>query len=347
MAGQALTTRFLLTTRSRLTTRARAKINLSLRVIGRREDGYHALESLVAFAGIGDELRLVPGEALALGISGPMAAGLTVSDDNLVLKAAHALADAVPGLTRGTFHLVKRLPVASGIGGGSADAAAALRLLARANAIAADDERLFAAARAVGADVPVCLMSRSVMMRGVGETLERIALPRLFALLINPGIGLSTAAVFGEMGLARGQGTSVQSSPEFQVGAAQLPVIARSASDEAIQTVDGLETRTGLPRRASRPPRNDGEAFSGSASGLLPHLANLGNDLEPPALRLAPVISDVLAALRAQHGCRLARMSGSGATCFALFDDCRASASAGKRLARQHPGWWIRPTVLN
>ncbi|MGL4729280.1 MAG: 4-(cytidine 5'-diphospho)-2-C-methyl-D-erythritol kinase, partial [Bosea sp. (in: a-proteobacteria)] len=188
-----------------LTTRARAKINLSLHVLGRREDGYHELESLVAFAGMGDELTLVPGEEMSLSISGPMAAGLSLSDDNLVLRAAYGLAAAIPGLKLGAFHLVKHLPVASGIGGGSTDAAAALRLLARVNGLVADDKRLFAVAREVGADVPVCLTSRSVVMRGVGERLEPLALPRLFALLVNPGIGLSTAAVFCELGLARGE----------------------------------------------------------------------------------------------------------------------------------------------
>jgi 4-diphosphocytidyl-2-C-methyl-D-erythritol kinase len=287
-----------------LRTRARAKINLSLHVLGRRADGYHALESLVAFAGVGDTLSLAPDQPLSLSISGPMAAGLAVSDDNLVLRAARALAEAAPGVRSGAFHLVKRLPVASGIGGGSADAAAALRLLARLNGLRDDDPRLFSVARQIGADVPVCLLSRPVWMRGVGDELQPACLPRLFALLVNPGVAVSTAEVFGALGLAHG---------------------AR------------------FPAPAGEAPRG---AFDGDAPALIAGLAHLRNDLEAPALRLAPVIGEVLQAAQALPGCRLARMSGSGATCFALFDDCRASAAAGKRLARAHPDWWIRPTVL-
>ncbi len=284
-----------------LTSRARAKINLSLHVLSRREDGYHTLESLVAFAGIGDELRLTPGPRLALTLSGPMAAGLAAEDDNLVLRAARALAEAVPGLQTGGFHLTKRLPVASGIGGGSADAAAALRLLARLNGLAPDDARLFATARIVGADVPACLMSRSLVMRGVGEALAPARLPRLFALLVNPQVAVSTAAVFGELRLARGQSLATRPSPALAAG---------------------------------------------TASDVITSLVTCRNDLEAPAIRHAPVIGDVLAALRALPGSRLARMSGSGATCFALFDDCKVSAAAGKILARERPRWWIKPTIL-
>lgn len=290
-----------------LTTRARAKVNLTLRVLGRRADGYHELESLVAFAGIGDALSLEPGPDLALTIAGPQGAGLPVDDGNLILRAARALAAEVAGqieqLRSGRFHLVKRLPVASGIGGGSADAAGALRLLARLNGLAPDDPALLRAAASVGADVPVCLESRARIMAGIGERLgPPLPLPPLFALLVNPGVPVETAAVFRELGLQAG---------EAGPGAGQAAA-----------------------------PRHQ------TSAGLLASLAEGGNDLEAPARRVAPVLDSVLAHLRDLPGCRLARMSGSGATCFALFDDCRASAAAGKALARAQPGWWVKPTML-
>jgi 4-diphosphocytidyl-2-C-methyl-D-erythritol kinase len=334
--------------------RARAKINLSLHVLGRREDGYHELESLVAFAGAGDELSLMAGDRLSLTISGPMGEGLlypsprrkrgeweapmVVNDDNLVLRAALNLAALVPGLRLGAFHLVKRLPVASGIGGGSADAAAALRLLAQANGMARDDSRLFEAARATGADVPACLISRSLIMRGAGETLERISPPQLFAVLVNPGVAVPTAAVFGELGLGRGEALPLRqpASVEGRPIAASWSGLSRpsTSSGPFKKDVDGRDK-----------PDHDGEGVADGAA-FLARLATLRNDLEPPAIRIAPVIGEVLGALRNQAGCRLARMSGSGATCFAIFDDCRASAAAGKRIARAHPGWWVKPTAL-
>ncbi|WP_248306930.1 4-(cytidine 5'-diphospho)-2-C-methyl-D-erythritol kinase, partial [Bosea sp. AAP35] len=180
-----------------LTTRARAKVNLTLRVLGCRADGYHELESLVAFAGAGDTLSLEPSPELALTIDGPRGQGLSADDTNLILRAARALEAKTGPLRTGRFHLVKRLPVASGIGGGSADAAAALRLLARLNGLAADDSALLRAAATVGADVPVCLASRARIMSGIGERLGRpLTLPPLFALLVNPGVPVETAAVF-------------------------------------------------------------------------------------------------------------------------------------------------------
>jgi 4-diphosphocytidyl-2-C-methyl-D-erythritol kinase len=290
-----------------LTTRARAKVNLTLRVLGRRADGYHELESLVAFAGVGDALSLDPGPELALTIGGPRSDGLPADDSNLILRAARALAAEVSGqieqLRSGRFHLVKRLPVASGIGGGSADAAGALRLLARLNGLPPDDPALSRAAASVGADVPVCLESRARIMAGIGERLgPPLTLPPLFALLVNPGVPVETAAVFRELGLRAG---------EVGPGAGE---VATSRS----------ETR----------------------ADLIASLAESGNDLEAPARRVAPVLDSVLAHLRALPGCRLARMSGSGATCFALFDDCRQSAATGRALARAQPSWWVKATVL-
>lgn len=288
-----------------LTTRAPAKINLTLRILGRRGDGYHELESLVAFAGIGDRLALLPDAPLGLGISGPRGAGLSAGPDNLVLRAARALQERVPSLRLGAFHLVKTLPVASGIGGGSADAAAALRLLARLNGLPLADPALREAARATGADVPVCIEARARLMSGIGEVLgPPLPLPRLFALLVNPGVPVETAAVFRALGLAPGE------------------------------------------RRASAGQSFFPQRGTASAAALAAELARSANDLEPPARCVASVLEGLLARLADLPGCRLARMSGSGATCFALFDDCRQSARAARILAREQPDWWLKPTVL-
>ena len=284
-----------------LTSRAPAKINLSLHVLGRREDGYHDLESLVAFAGISDTLTLTPGDTLGLDVDGPTASVAGPTDENLVLKAARNLQERRDGLRLGMFHLVKRLPVAAGIGGGSSDAAAALRLLARCNGLALSDPVLMDAARATGADVPVCLSARARLMRGAGERLgPELKLPRLFAVLVNPAVALSTAPVFQALGLSPGQRLSTEAHP---------PV-------------------------------------DGAGANIVQGLAATRNDLEPPARKLAPVIDEALATLGQSPGCRLARMSGSGATVFGLFDDCAASAAAAKLIRRARPPWWVKPTVL-
>lgn len=286
-----------------LTTQAPAKINLSLHILGRRDNGYHELESLVAFAGSGDLLTLEPGGDLALVTQGPTAAAAGADAENLVLKAARALAERCSGLVLGRFILSKRLPVAAGIGGGSSDAAAALRLLAAANGLASDDGRVFEAAAVTGADVPVCLDPHARMMRGAGERVgPRLPLPPLAALLVNPGVRVETKSVFGRIGLAPGERRDV-------------------------------ETHADLPADPS-------------AAGVLPMLRRCRNDMESAASLLAPVIGDVLSLLGAAPGCRLARMSGSGATCFGLFDDCRAVGRAAKVIRQQHPGWWVKSTVL-
>jgi 4-diphosphocytidyl-2-C-methyl-D-erythritol kinase len=278
--------------------KAPAKVNLTLRVLGRRADGYHDIESLVAFAGVGDVLTFTPGGTLALTMGGPTAAAAGESADNLVVKAAHALAERVGGLKLGQFALSKRLPVAAGLGGGSADAAAALRLLARANGLALDDARLMQAARATGADVPVCLDPRTRLMRGIGDILSApLDLPRLFALLVNPGVAVATRDVFA--------GLTMPSATET----------------------------------APTPPPRDAEA-------LLAEIAAGRNDLEAPAIELEPVIAEALAKLRKLPGCRLARMSGSGATCFALFDSTRAASAAARALPVGYSDWWVRATVL-
>ncbi len=278
--------------------RAPAKINLTLHVLGRRADGYHDIESLVAFAGVGDVLTFTPGAALALAVSGPTAAAAGDVADNLVLRAARALAERVERLTLGRFALSKRLPVAAGLGGGSADAAAALRLLAGANAIARDDPRLMQAARATGADVPVCLDPRARLMRGTGDILSApLDLPRLFAVLVNPGVAVSTRDVFAALNPPPGK-------PVAQAGAPQ------------------------------------------ARAELLAEIAAGRNDLEGPAIELEPVIADVLSVLRKLPGCRLARMSGSGATCFGLFESNAAAMAAARTLRVGYPAWWVRATVL-
>ena len=286
-----------------LIERAPAKINLSLHILGRRPDGWHALESLVCFAGYADLLSLTPGGALSLTLEGPTAQAAGAGDDNLVLRAARALAERVPGLATGAFHLTKRLPVAAGIGGGSADAAAALRLLARTNGLSLDDPRLMAAARATGADVPVCIGARARMMAGIGEELgSPLRLPPLFAVLVNPGVPVETKSVFGHIGLAPGESF-------------------------------GLAAHPGIPEAAS-------------FDTLVALLRKGRNDMEDAASLVAPVIGHVIAVLSAARGCRLARMSGSGATCFALFETCRAAATAARVIRRDHPGWWAKATVL-
>jgi 4-diphosphocytidyl-2-C-methyl-D-erythritol kinase len=282
------------------TERAPAKVNLTLRVLGRRADGYHDLESLVVFADVGDALTFTPGATLALAVSGPTAAAAGEAGDNLVLKAARALGERVADLQLGAFALAKRLPVAAGLGGGSADAAAALRLLARTNDIALEDPRLLQAARATGADVPVCLDPRARVMRGIGDILSApIDLPKLDAVLVNPGVAVPTKMVFAGLNLARASAASVASQP-----------------------------------------------WPANMSDLLASLARDRNDLEAPALELQPVIAELLAVLRNLSGCRLARMSGSGATCFGLFDSRDAAAAAARSLRVGYPDWWVEPTTL-
>jgi 4-diphosphocytidyl-2-C-methyl-D-erythritol kinase len=281
---------------------APAKVNLTLRVLGRRADGYHELESLVAFADVADRLALAPGRGLALEVRGPNAAQAGADADNLVLKAANALAGLIPGLTLGAFALEKKLPVAAGIGGGSTDAAAALRLLARANNLAGDDPRVYAAARATGADVPVCLDPRTRLMRGIGEKLSApLKLPPLAAVLVNPGVAVATKEVFSGCKPMAGPGVSLDSAALAQLA---------------------------------------------NPKQFLQFLQSQANDLETPAVALAPVIAEALALLRALPGCAVARMSGSGATCFALMSSAAAAAAAAKTMQGKFPDWWVRACAL-
>lgn len=202
-----------------LTTRAPAKINLTLHVLGRQENGYHSLESLVAFTGAGDRLQLSPNPTLSIQTYGPTATNLGSANDNLVMRAARNLAERIEGLALGAFYLEKRLPVAAGIGGGSSDAAAALRLIAQLNQLSLSDPRLVEAASATGADVPVCLETRARMMRGVGDVLgSKLELPPLSAVLINPGIPVDTKPIFQRLGLECGQKLNTLPHPALPIG---------------------------------------------------------------------------------------------------------------------------------
>jgi 4-diphosphocytidyl-2-C-methyl-D-erythritol kinase len=283
---------------------APAKVNLTLRVLGRRADGFHDLDSLVVFAALADRLTLTPAGTLGLDVDGPTAAAAGDISDNLVLRASRALADRVDGLRVGRFTLTKLLPVAAGLGGGSSDAAAALRLLARLNGLARDDARLIEVARVTGADVPVCVDPWPRVMRGIGEILSApLALPPLPAVLVNPGVAVPTKDVFGKLGLVPGE--------------------RRGDASE-------IDTRR-LEDHAT----------------LIAWLESQPNDLEAPAIALQPVIADVLDKLAQQNGCLLARMSGSGATCFGLFETAGAAAVAAQALASSHPKWWVAPTALS
>jgi len=286
----------------------RAKVNLSLRVMGRRVDGYHDLESVVAFADCADRLTLAPGPELSLKTMGPLAQACGDTSDNLVLKAAMLLAARVPDLKAGAFTLDKVLPVAAGIGGGSADAAAALRLLARLNNLTLDDPRLLEVALQTGADVPVCLASQACDMTGVGETLLPLNLPKIPCVLANPCVPVATKDVFAALGLRNG---------ELLVGATD--VLRGTAWPEPGSSVEDWV-----------------EALAASS-----------NDLEEPATRIQPVIGDVIAALLATNGAWLARMSGSGATCFSVYENTADAGRAAERIRFDYPGWWVHAGVLS
>ncbi len=272
-----------------ITEAAPAKVNLYLHVTGRRADGYHLLDSLAVFGPAMDTVRVVPAETLSLALNGPFGGALQAEPDNLMLRAARALA-AVAGVpAQAALSLTKRLPVASGIGGGSADAAAALRALNALWRCGLDAAALAAVAAPLGADIPVCVASQPRRMQGVGEVLlPAPQLPRCGLLLVNPGVALPTPAVFK----------------------------ARTPGFTPMAVLPGAWP----------------DAVSMAAT-----LATLRNDLEPPAIALCPMVATVLAALRDLPGCLMARMSGSGATCFGLFADAAAARDAAAVL----PGdWW-------
>ncbi len=276
---------------------APAKVNLYLHVLGRRADGLHLLDSLVVFVGIADSLSARPARDLTLAIDGPFADRLDAAEDNLVLRAARRLR-SLGGDGGAAIRLTKHLPVAAGIGGGSADAAAALKALSGLWGLAPAPAQLAAMAAELGADVPVCLSCAPAFVGGIGEAIEPApALPPAHLVLVNPGRALPTAAVF--------------------------------------------EARTGDysgPGRWRAPPRD--------AAALADRLRPLGNGLADAAIGLMPEIAEVLRALGAAPACLLARMSGSGATCFGLFVTREDAEAAASGIAARHPGWWVAPAPL-
>lgn len=281
---------------------APAKINLALHVIGQRADGYHLLDSLVAFAAVGDTLTVTaPGNG-GLSLSGPFAGQVPQDGSNFILQVAER---AWPEMHM-SFHLHKELPVASGIGGGSADAAACYRAIAMLRRINLPDDTTLlltddrvAALADLGADIPMCVHSEPAHVKGIGEDIALLEdMPELPVVLVNPGVAVSTPTVFKAL-------KHRQNSP-----------------------------MTALPKALD-------------ASGFVRWLADQRNDLQEPACRAVPEITPVLAALSETQGCALARMSGSGATCFGLFDGQNAASEAAQRLKQDHPEWWVRPTVIN
>jgi 4-diphosphocytidyl-2-C-methyl-D-erythritol kinase len=281
-----------------LTEFAPAKINLALHVLGRRIDGYHELDSIVAFADVGDELTFTPAAEFTITATGPFAHLLPVPENNIIFAAWKAVAAVAS--TRGktlppvSIKLTKNLPVAAGIGGGSANAAAAMRgflRLAEIGGIGADIEKT---ALSLGADVPVCLLSKACRMQGVGERITPLEnVKPLHAVLVNPMIQVSTAAVFQQLGLAKGE-------------------------------------------------------CHGAPLADLSDPTTWRNDLMAPAMAIAiaPKIAEVIAALESQPGLRLARMSGSGATCFGVFGTTDAARDAAGNLSASHPQWWVRQVTL-
>ena len=283
--------------------RAAAKINLSLHVTGKRADGYHLLDTLVVFAQSGDEVTIEPANHRSLTIDGPFAHELHAGPDNLVWRAAELMVSTVPTAGSPThngfsIHLTKNLPVASGLGGGSADAAAVIRGFGQVLGFAADDFEpgLTAGMTTLGADVPMCFHSRPARAQGVGDELTLMELPRFDMVLLNPGIGISTAEIFR-----------------------RLP-------------------------KSDNEPMHDPLPGKGSLNDWIRTLSAQRNDLQAVAIDLVPQIGSCLAALENQPGCLFARMSGSGASCFGLFDSQANARAAQKTIAAQEPTWWAAAT---
>ncbi|GLQ35857.1 4-diphosphocytidyl-2-C-methyl-D-erythritol kinase [Amylibacter marinus] len=269
---------------------ARAKINLSLHVVGQREDGYHLLDSIVAFADFGDELTFAPAEKLDLRISGPFGSGLSDGKDNLILRAAQRLSTGQGA----QIDLLKNLPVASGIGGGSADAAATLLGCAELWRM----PNSFDFALDLGADVPICLRSQTLRMQGIGDVISPLwCLPALPMVLVNSGDAVSTPEVFSRL-------RSKENAPLGKMPNAEMTIGAAVA-----------------------------------------WIAQQRNDLEQAATDIVPRIADVLATLHGS-GAELARMSGSGASCFGLYPSIDAAEMAAMEISKRQPNWWVRAGVL-
>lgn len=279
---------------------APAKINLTLAVRGKRPDGYHELDSLVAFASFGDHLRLTTGTKLAVTATGDFATAIV--DENLIHKTVRKALEIEPRLVVGTFGLDKRLPVAAGLGGGSSDAAAALRLLQRVNPTLSDSIDWHAIAASSSADVPVCLLARAARMQGLGEIVTPLPhFPSIGCVLANPRLPLATAAVFRALKAPSLEQDDSQSNAMHFVSATELLDFVRSGH----------------------------------------------NDLEAPAIALCPAIADVRRELALLPGARIARMSGSGPTCFALFTSKEEAEAGARALAARHPHWWSAAGTLS
>jgi 4-diphosphocytidyl-2-C-methyl-D-erythritol kinase len=278
--------------------KARAKVNLFLHVGEKREDGFHPLQSLAVFADFGDRLSAEDADDLSLVLEGPFAAGLE-GNDNLVLRAARTLAERAGRPAQAKITLTKNLPLASGVGGGSADAAAALRLLSNLWQLKYDEKVLRDIGATLGSDVPVCVRSQPAFMEGRGEILSPVtSLPQLPLLLVNPRVAIPTKDIFAALGERRGVGMKLPSG-----------------------------------------------GFSDLAD-LLRFLEMTNNDLEAPAKAREPAIDDVLNALRRMPGALFTRMSGSGATCFALMPDDGGAARAAALLKEKYPNWWVQPASV-
>ena len=289
----------------KIVQKAPAKVNLALHVAGRRPDGYHELDSIVAFVpDVADTITLVPAREFRLHVSGARAAGVPADESNLALRAAMALPRRWPEhFAPVDIRLEKNLPAAAGIGGGSADAAAVIRAMCRLHGFFPPWRELQALALELGADVPVCLHGRAARMRGIGERLTSLSMPRnTWALLANPGVKVSTAAVFARL---------------------------RASSVKGFRALPPTLPRQWMHTRA-----------------LAADLARLRNDLQPPACALAAQIAHCLQQLRREPGVLLTRMSGSGATCLALFDNAYAARRACRRLREKHPRWWLAMGLL-
>lgn len=288
------------TTLAKFTTFAKAKINLSLNVLGKRHDGFHELESLVVFADFGDDLTLDCSKPLGISIEGEFAQNIADIENNLILSAARSFKTRYPESITGHFNLIKNIPVAAGLGGGSSDAASALRLLAKANGIAINQSALHNISEKLGADVPVCLSAKARFMTGIGEKLgEELDLPELYAVLVNPGYAVATADVF--------------------------KALAAPACAAICPQAQGFNIK----------------------ANFIAWLKTQKNDLEQPALSLKPEIDIVLSALRSNGNLLFARMSGSGATCFAVYETNEASFNAEQFLKKHHPKWWVKSVTLN
>jgi 4-diphosphocytidyl-2-C-methyl-D-erythritol kinase len=284
---------------------ASAKINLYLHVVGKRADGYHLLESLIVFARYGDVITVAPSAKFSLEIEGPFAGKLAADEDNLVLRAARGLATLLSVKKGAAITLTKNLPVASGIGGGSADAAATMKALQWLwNRREFDWDALAGFALSLGADVPVCYFNRTSYVSGIGENVRGGGeLPAADLLLVNPGVATPTPAVFK----AR-SGDFSKSDPW------EVPLEMAFGEMTAAQLVELLQSRR--------------------------------NDLTVPAIKVAPVIADVLEAIEETRGCLLSRLSGSGATCFGIYADAQTAEAAKVAILTQHPDWWAVATKI-